>query len=67
MSGNEAGKDALEILSTAKIIYEIYERVNEEDNKLAALRVCWITSFSLISLNPFLLAFLSTAISVIFF
>jgi len=38
VAGNEAGKDALEFLSTSKIIYEIYQRVNEEDNKLAELR-----------------------------
>ena len=45
MTGSEAGKDALEILSTAKIMYEIFQRVNEEDNKLAALRVCATFAF----------------------
>ena len=40
VTGSELGKDALECLSGVKILYEIYKRMNQDEDKLAALRVC---------------------------
>ncbi|XP_065069596.1 uncharacterized protein LOC135694684 isoform X2 [Rhopilema esculentum] len=42
VTGSELGKDALECLSGVKILHEIYKRMNQDEDKLAALRASTI-------------------------
>merc|ERR1712189_93866 len=46
ISGNDAGKNALEVMSSLKIANEIYQRLNEDDNRLELLRAKTILRIS---------------------